>query len=274
MTSYGDGRGGAGWGGTGRKDEPGLAYPTHLDQDVPQPLDLSEDIISGKRKPATGTRVPPPHPWQNTPPMELVLTWQPTHVPPFPHLLPAYHALLPSPAPHRRQRHHRRHRRRHLSPDINITASTSTSTSDKPQTPGGRLDVRNQSRRRRGANAGAGGGEHAVDIDFGESFPPSERRRLEGVGGVVADVAEEEEEEDGVEVAGLEEGVTRGVVVVVESEEAEGGEEEFGDEEGLGGEGEKVEAVEGEGEEGRGREDGGEAAAVEVEVGGDGGGEI
>ncbi|GMN64666.1 hypothetical protein TIFTF001_033745 [Ficus carica] len=220
-------------------NEPSLGYPTHLDQDVPQPLDLSEDIISGKPKPATGTGVPPPQPWQNTPPMEL------------------------------------RHHRHHLSPDINISTSTSTSTSDKPHTPGGCLNVRNQSRSRRGANAGAGGGEHAVNINFGESFPPSERRRLEGAGGVVAYVAEEEEEEDGIEVAGLEEGVTRGlVVVVVESEAAKGGEEEFGDEEGLGGEGEEVEAVEVEGEEGRGREDGREAAAVEVEVGGDGGGEI
>lgn len=89
---------------------------------------------------------------------------------------------------------------------------------------------------------------------------------------MLADIAEEEEDEDDIKVTGLEYGGV--TLVMLEGKVAEGGEKVFGDEEGLVGKGEEAEALEGEGEEMWGGENGGEAVAVEVDVGGDGGGEI
>lgn len=84
-------------------------FATRLDQDSPQPLDLSEYIITGKLKPAARASVPLLHPWQYAHPMEQMLAGELTHVSPFSHLLFAYHALNATPSHlHRWQRHHRR----------------------------------------------------------------------------------------------------------------------------------------------------------------------
>lgn len=95
---------------------------------------------------------------------------------------------------------------------------------------------------------------------------------------MLVELAEEEEEKDGVKVPEFHArgGVQRGrrgfppVVLHEVFEKGEVGQEVAGNEEGFVVEGEGVEVAESEGEEGRGGEEGGEAAEVAVEDGGDG----
>ncbi|KAL5136873.1 hypothetical protein HKD37_10G027341 [Glycine soja] len=115
-----------------------------MTQDFPQPLDLSEDIIGRQPKPAARTRVPLPQPWQDTHPMKQVLTWQLAHVPPYSHLLFAYHALSSVvPHLHRRQRHHRRRRRGHLR---RLLPSAAVQRTHEPPAPRHRLNEGNHNR--------------------------------------------------------------------------------------------------------------------------------
>lgn len=97
---------------------------------------------------------------------------------------------------------------------------------------------------------------------------------------MLPDLAEEEEEDGGVEVLRGDGGGGRvvreelGWWLEGAGEAAEGGEEEAGKEERFVGEGEGIEVAKSEGEECWGREDEGEAAAVVVNVGENGVGEI
>ncbi|POO02463.1 hypothetical protein TorRG33x02_014470 [Trema orientale] len=197
--------------------------------------------------------------------MEQVSARQLAHLPPSPHLLPAYRALGSAARHRRRQRHHGRRRRRHVAAGLPLPRN-------EPQAPGHGLDIRHQQGAVVDANAGAEGQE-GVGVEAAEGRSPLERRRFEGRRAVLADLAEVEEEQDGVAVSGFD---GRDVVSGVGGggEEAEGGEEVAGDEEGLVVEGEGVEAAEGEGEEGLGGEQGGEAAAAAEGLGEDGVSEV